>query len=76
VFTQRLGNRNNEEIRGEEADPETLAGNRVIARRYGTKACCARHCNNIAISSAKGAEEARAIAEHHRMLAKEAAKVR
>ncbi len=35
----------------------------------------AKHCNNIAISAAKGAEEARAIAEHHRMLAKEAAKV-
>lgn len=36
----------------------------------------AKHCNNIATSATKGAEEARAIAEHHRMLAKEAAKIR
>lgn len=32
-----------------------------------------KHCKNIAISAAKGAEEARAIAQHHRMLAKQAA---
>ncbi len=38
----------------------------VIYRRMPPE----KHCKNIAISAAKGAEDARAIAEHHRTLAK------
>jgi len=36
----------------------------------------AKHCSNIAINATKSAEDARAIADHHRMLAKEAARAR
>lgn len=36
-----------------------------------TRASAASHCDNIAAESEKAAKEARSMAEHHRMLAKE-----